>query len=48
MRWPYQSDNLRPYEWRCRNCGCIESGERCWQCDADEDGNVADERAERS
>ena len=44
--WPYyKADTVYPGEWRCV-CGCIESGERCWNCSADEDGNKPNEESD--
>lgn len=35
-------------EWRCRECDCLNNpyAERCWQCDADTDGEPAPKQLE--
>ena len=36
------SNHVRRGEWFCRNCGSIteDEEERCWNCNADTDGNL--------
>ena len=47
MRHPYSG---RTIYWSCRNCGCQNelAEPRCWNCNADTDGELPDDEAEEA